>query len=183
MTTFDDLKISGVEMFGAVGAWAYDEWCRLNESYFDAKNTPGAIDWVSANHNGSLGCYASAENRIFLFKGLVRPRYPTSMAEWCLENLNKRLASDVLLHEMIHQNIYQTGGWEGETSHNNERFVGEVNRIAKLLNLKVTAKVIESNKTDDKTARPAEPGCLTLAEICYFPYSTRPYEYYYGPVP
>ncbi|MBL7179585.1 MAG: hypothetical protein ABIK98_15630 [Pseudomonadota bacterium] len=183
MATFDELKTSGIEIFGAVGAWAYDEWGLLNETYFDGKNTPGAIDWVPADHNGSLGCYSSGENRIFLFKGLARPRYPTNMPKWCLENLNKRLASDVLLHEMIHQHIYQTGGWEGETSHNNERFVGEINRIAKLLELNVTAKVITPKMVDDKLFRQVAPGCLTLNEICYFPYSTRPYEYYYGYVP
>jgi hypothetical protein len=179
MTTFEELKTDGIEMFGDVGAWAYDEWNRLNETYFEGKNRPGAIHWVTSAKNQSLGWYSSSENIIYLFKGLVRPQYITPMAKWSLDHLNQRLASDVLLHEMIHQAIHQSGGWRGESSHNNERFVKEVNRIAKLLDLKVTARVIKTKMIDNKPTRAVEPGFLTLEELLHFPYATRPHEYYY----
>jgi hypothetical protein len=180
MATFDELKTEGTQMFGEVGAWAYDEWIDLNAAYFGAKNTPGPIYWILKPQNKSLGCYFFSKNIIYLYKGLVRPVYPTSMPKWCLDNLNKRLASDVLLHEMIHQTIHQTGGWTGESSHNNERFLDEVNRIAKLLGLQATAKVIKSKMIDGKSTRYVEPGCLNLEEISDFPYATRSYDYYYG---
>jgi hypothetical protein len=114
-----------------------------------------------------------------LFKGLVRPHYPIPRAKWSLEHLNRRLASDVLLHEMIHQAVHQGGGWRGESSHNNEQFVNEVNRIAKLLDLNVTAKVIQTKMVDGKPTRIVESGSLTLKELLHFPYATRPREYYY----
>ena len=180
MIKFSELKAVGVEAYGGVGAWVYDEWQKLNATFFMGENIPGAIDWVSAPPNYSMGCYLFSENRIFLHKGLVRPRYPTNWPEWCLDNLNQRLASDVLLHEMIHQRIRQTGGWDGESSHNNKRFVSEVNRIAALLGLKVTAKVIQAQRIDGKRRLKVEGGCLSLGEIENFPYSKRPYGYYYG---
>ena len=167
-------------MFGDVGAWAYDEWKKLNAEYFESRNQLGPIYWVSVPENRSLGCYSSSENIIYLHKGMVRPPYPTNIYKWCLENLNQQLASDVLLHEMIHQTIHQNGGREGGNSHNNERFVEEVNRIAKLLGLDVTAEVMENAKADRKPKPDDVPGCMTLVELSNFPYSARPYEYYYG---
>jgi hypothetical protein len=43
MMSLDALKAEGIEMFGDVGAWAYDEWSRLNEAYFNGENTPGPV--------------------------------------------------------------------------------------------------------------------------------------------
>jgi hypothetical protein len=180
MATLIELRASGVEKYGEVGAWAYDNWQVLNEVYFKGENIPGEIDWVADAGNSSLGYYAPMENRILLHKELVRPRYPTPMPKWSLNNLNQRMAADVLMHEMIHQRIHQSGGWEGESSHNNQRFVSEVNRIAALLGLEVTAKVIQAQQADGRMRRQVEPGCMTLVEIENFPYSKRPRMYYYS---
>ena len=180
MATLTDLQATGIEKYGELGGWAYENWQILNQTYFKGENIPGEIDWVSDAGNPGLGYYSPMENRILLYGGLVRPRYPTPMSKWCLDNLNQRMARDVLIHEMIHQRIHQTGGWEGESSHNNQRFVSEVNRIAGLLGLDVAAKVVQTQWTDGKMRRQVEPGCLTIGEIEHFPYSKRPPMYYYG---
>jgi hypothetical protein len=110
----------------------------------------------------------------------MRPIYPTTDFKWGIRHLNKRVASDVLLHEMIHQRVNQTGGWVGETSHNNERFVEEVNRIAGVLGMDIKAKVIKQTTTQNKRIWHIEPGYLTLKELSDFPYSSRDYSYYYN---
>lgn len=179
MTTFAELKKEGAQLFGEVGAWAFDEWKRLNETYFNRKNIAGAIVWGSTPKGESLGYYSVTENLIYLHKHLMRPVYPTSGIKWGMRHLNKKFASDVLLHEMIHQTVHQTGGWVGETSHNNERFVEEVDRIAKLLGMDVMAEVIKQEMIQCKVTWHVEPGCLTLNELSEFPYSSRPYNYYY----
>ena len=180
MTTFVELKDEGVRKFGEVGAWAYDEWENLNETFFNEENRPGPIVWGLTLQDRSLGYYSAAENLIYLNKNLLRPIYPTNRIQWDARHLNKKLASDVLLHEMIHQGIHQAGGWEGETSHNNERFVEEVNRISKLLGLEIKAKVIKKRIYQGQETWNAEPGYLTLSELFYFPYASRKYSYYYG---
>jgi hypothetical protein len=81
---------------------------------------------------------------------------------------------------MIHQRVHQTGGWEGENSHNNERFVNEVNRIAKQLNIDINAKVIQWETIHGKTTPCVNSGCLNKKELSNFPYSSRPHNYYYG---
>ncbi len=176
---FDEYKKAGVKFYGELGAWVFNEWKRLNTAFFDGRNKPGDIVWGSTFKGSSLGYYSVAENLIYLHKTLLRPRYPTNDLKWGIRHLNKKLASDVLLHEMIHQRIHQTGGWEGETSHNNERFVREVNRIAGLLGLDVRARVIKRNAILEKATLNVEPGHLSRRELSNFPYSSRPYNYYY----
>ncbi len=180
MATWADLKSQGMKRFGEMVAWAFDEWKMLNDTFFDGENKPGAIIWGSTPQGKSLGYYHVSENLIYLHKNLMRPVYPTTDFKWGIRHLNKRVASDVLLHEMIHQRVKQTGGWVGETSHNNESFVEEVNRIAGLLDMDIKAKVIKQTTTQGKRIWHVEPGCITFKELSDFPYSSRPYNYYYN---
>ena len=180
MATWADLKSQGMNRFGEVGAWAFDEWKMLNDTFFDGENKPGAIIWGSTPQGRSLGYYHVFKNLIYLHKNLMRPVYPTTDFKWEIRHLNKRVASDVLLHEMIHQRVNQTGGWVGETSHNNGRFVEEVNRIAGLLGMDIKVKLIKQSTTQGKRIWHVEPGCITLKELSDFPYSSRTYNYYYN---
>jgi hypothetical protein len=179
MATWADLKSQGIQRFGEAGAWAFDEWKMLNQTFFYGENKPGAIIWGKTPQDKRMGYYHVSENLIYLDKNLMRPVYPTNSLNWGIQHVNKKIASDVLLHEMIHQRVNQTGGWVGETSHNNERFVEEVNRLAKLLGIDVKAKVIEKKRTRNQPIWHIEPGHLTLKELSDFPYSSRPYNYYY----
>jgi hypothetical protein len=186
MPGFAELKSKAVKVSGDFGAWAFDEWKRLNDALFFGENLAGAIIWEETPQNSSLGYYERTGNLIVLHKTLMRPVYPTTGLKWKLRHLNARMVSDVLLHEMIHQRIHQTGGWVGENSHNNKRFVNEVNRIANLLDLTVKAKIIQSpeipgqTKTfQGKTIPFADPGFLSFQELSHFPYFSRSRSYYY----
>ncbi len=179
MSTFEELKIKAIKAFGNFGAWVFDEWKQLNDTFFYGENIVGEIIWGSTPQDRSLGYYSPDENLIVLHKTLMRPVYPTNDLKWEFRHLNKRKASDVLLHEMIHQRVRQAGGWEGDNSHNNEQFVNEVNRIVKLLDINIKAKVIQREINQGKTTPNVEPGCLNLEELSNFPYSSRPRNYYY----
>jgi hypothetical protein len=180
MSTFTELKIKATKVFGDFGAWVFDEWKKLNDAFFYGENIIGEIIWGTTPQDRSLGYYSPNENLIVLHKTLMRPVYPTSDINLKLRHLNKKKVSDVLLHEMIHQRVHQTGGWEGENSHNNERFVNEVNRIANQLNIDINAKVIQRETIHDKTIPCVKSGCLNIEELSNFPYSSRPHNYYYG---
>lgn len=181
MSTFNELKISAIKVFGHFGVWVFDEWNKLNDSFFYGKNIVGEIIWDHTPRDRSLGYYSPEENLIVLHKTLMRPFYPTNNFNWDPRHLNKRKVSDVLLHEMIHQRIHQTGGWKGENSHNNVRFVNEVNRIAKLLGIDINAQVIQQQTIHGRTTALVKPGCLNMEELSNFPYSSRPHNYYYEP--
>ena len=62
MTTFTEFKKECVQLFGDFGAWAFDEWKRLNETYFNGKNIAGAIVWGSTPKGESMGYYNATEN-------------------------------------------------------------------------------------------------------------------------
>ena len=126
-----------------------------------------------------MGYYMADNNLICLNKSLMRPIYPVSFLKWEVCRMNKKIASDVLLHEMIHQSIHQNGGWEGECSHNNEKFVDEVNRIAKLLELNVKARVLNKKIINNRIKWDVEPGYLSYNELYVFPYLSRPDNFYY----
>ena len=179
MATFEELKTNAIKVFGNFGAWVFDEWKKLNDTFFYGENIVGEIIWGSTPQDRSLGYYSPDKNFIVLHKTLMRPVYPTSDLIWKLRHLNKRKVSDVLLHEMIHQRVHQIGGWEGENCHNNGQFVNEVNRIAKLLDIDIKAKVIQWKTIHGKTTPSVEPGCLNHEELSNFPYSSRSRNYYY----
>jgi hypothetical protein len=180
MSNFEELKIKAIKAFGNFGAWVFDEWKKLNDAFFYGENIAGDIIWGSIPQDRSLGYYSPDENLIVLHKTLMRPVYPTINLNWESRHLNKRKVSDVLLHEMIHQRVHQTGGWIGENSHNNKRFVEEVNRIAKLLGIDIKARVIQWQTIHGKTIPCVKSGCLNIEELSNFPYSSRNHNYYYG---
>ena len=180
MSTFAELKIEAIKAFGNFGAWVFDAWEQLNDTFFYGENIVGEIIWGATPQDRSLGYYSPNENLIVLHKTLMRPVYPTTNLKWDPCHLNKRKVSDVLLHEMIHQRVHQTGGWEGENSHNNVRFVNEVNRIAKLMGLDIKAKVIQRQTIHAKTTPCVKSECLNIVELSNFPYSSRSPNYYYG---
>jgi hypothetical protein len=180
MSTFEELKIKAIKDFGNFGAWIFDEWNTLNNSFFYGENIAGVIIWGSTPQDRSLGYYSPHENLIVLHKTLMRPVYPTTHLKWEPRHLNKRKVRDVLLHEMIHQRVHQTGGWKGENSHNNVQFVNEVNRIAKLLGIDIKAKVIQRQTNHGKINPCVKSGCLNIEELSDFPYSSRSHNYYYG---
>jgi len=179
MPTFLELKAKAVKEFGGFGAWVFDEWKTLNDIFFYGENIVGEIIWGSTPGDRSLGYYSPNENFIVLHKTLMRPFYQTNDLHWNPRHLNKRKVSDVLLHEMIHQRVHQTGGWIGESCHNNRRFVEEVIRIAKLLGMDIKVKVIQGETVHGKTIPFVEPGCIDLNELSHFPYSSRCRNYYY----
>jgi hypothetical protein len=163
MSTFTVLRIKAIKAFGNFGAWIFDEWKQLNDAFFYGENIVGEIIWGSTPQDRSLGYYSPNENLIVLHKTLMRPVYPTTNLKWEPRHLSKRKVSDVLLHEMIHQRVHQTGGWEGENSHNNEQFVSEVQR----------------QTIHGKTIPSVNSGCLNIEELLNFPYSSRRRNYYY----
>ena len=179
MPTLAELKNETANTFGDLDAWVYDEWKRLNDAFFYGENIAGTIIWKETPQNRSLGYYDRAGNLIVLHKTLMRPIYPVTGLTWEPRRFNTRKISDVLLHEMIHQRIHQTGGWMGENSHNNTRFVNEVNRIAKLLGIDVKARVIRRHPKPDKPTPSITSGYLNLQALSNFPYSSRSQNYYY----
>jgi hypothetical protein len=175
-TRYSRMREAGVAFFGELGAWAYDEWARLNELYFEDRNEAGPIIWGLTPHGAKLGHYNPERNEIVLHTSLVTP---SDGAAWGIRHLGKKYASDVLLHEMMHQRIHQLSlSTRGYSSHNNEAWVNEVNRIAGLMGLEVEARVVRQRRVDGKVKWAPEEGCLSREELAGFPHSVVGEEFY-----
>lgn len=192
MDTVDDLKRFGAFCWGKWGAWVYDEWREHNGRYFADKLKVGGIVWGLTPHGRSLGYYQPGFNVITLHLSLVEPK---SESPWNLHRnlLGARYASDVLLHEMVHQHIEQAeikAAVVGKISpdHNNSAWIGEIIRVASLLGLEIKAEVVKQRrirKADSKKSYPSwapRDGYLSITELSSFPHSVRPIDYY-GKVP
>lgn len=175
-TSYSRQKAAAETFFGELGAWAYDEWQRLNELYFEGQNEVGPIIWGLTPHGKNLGHYRASRNEIVLHPSLVSP---SSEQPWRIQNLGKRYASDVLLHEMMHQRIHQLSlATAGYSSHNCQAWCDEVNRIAGLMGLDVRARVVKQRRVDGKVKWMPEDGCLTRDQLAGFPHRVRSADYY-----
>ena len=187
VTPNNELRLSEIEIikrfsgicWGEFGSWTVEEWQRLNTAYFDDALKPGGIVWGLTPHGKSRGSYAPWANVITLHKSIIEPHSP---APWKIEayKLNKKFASDVLLHEMIHQKIHQAKLHvsDKETSHNNEHWAAEIVRISKLLGIEIKAQKVKQRRFDGKVCWRPRKGYMSRIEMATWPHSIRPPEYY-----
>lgn len=172
---------AGISDFG-YGVWAYDTWQQLNAQYFDRQLIVGGIFWGLTPHGNSLGFYSSWRNSITLHTSLVKP----SGAAWGIPTLlGERFATDVLLHEMIHQYNYQIDEKSAsEESHNCEAWCAQINRLILLLGIETTLKAepIRQKRIDKKVTWYTPPDTMTRKQLARFPHCLRANSYYEVPV-
>jgi hypothetical protein len=177
-TSYSELRNAAISFFGDLGAWAYDEWTNLNDRYFGSQNKPGPMLWGLTPHGRSLGSFSANRNAITLHKSLVEP---STDAPWAISYLGKKYASDVILHEMIHQHIHQMSlPTKGYSSHDNKSWCDQLNRLAPMLGFKnmPRAEVIKQKRVGGKVQWYVPPGCMTRKELASFPHSQRSSEYF-----
>lgn len=182
---FDILRKGATITYGDIGIWAYAEWKKLNKNYFNNKLEVGAINFGITPHGVKLGAYTQEFNKIILHKSLI---LPSSENPWDIGKLlGRNYCSDVLLHQMIHQKIYQTYPMseiiEAEkgsraSAHNNNLWVSEIIRLSGLMGILIKAEAIKQKWINEKIKDFVKPGHLTLKKISEFPHSVRKKSYY-----
>lgn len=169
-----------------VWSWAYDTWKILNEKYFNGELKVGPIEWGLTEHGRSLGRYTAVVNKITLHTSLLKPH----SSAWNYTGLlGERMAEDVILHEMLHQSIFQklrTTRDEKGRCHNYQPWCDEINRLNPLLGLPGIATISKQRRIKEKGIKgngkakwmPSGDGTLTLKELSSWPHSLRPEGYY-----
>lgn len=175
--------------YGERGKWLYDSFDEINARYFKGRLPCPFITLEITPHSGCLGwCSASTERppRIAIhpsvFGGTEKEDPWGVNPKW----LGNTYAYDTLIHECIHVSVhYLLGGYKGPSSHNNDAWVSEVNRLAPLLGFEgivagrqVCKRVaIEGELT--KTGKPAtevrkvDLGNVPFSAVAGFPKSLR----------
>lgn len=196
MDKFHILKQASEITFGQYGIWLFDTWQSHNERYFDNQLDVIPLTFGLLPHGAKLGVYHNRADDgydlITLHHSLLNP---TGNAWQILPLLGKRFASDVLLHEMMHQAIYQQYGHNGEplntsfgsSSHNNPAWCDEINRLSPMLGLSCKAQIIKRQRvvnpdTGKKTTLEwvVQDGHLDRTQLGSFPHCVTPEAYYKG---
>jgi len=179
-TKFDLLRTASELSHPGYGAWLFDSWAELNQRYFEGELHVIPIIWGLIPHGHNLGHYDHSIPRITLHTSLLKPAGDA----WGLQRLlGPVFAADVLLHEMMHQAIFQRLGHDGrekptQTSHNNPAWCAEINRIAAVLGLPANAAVVTQRRVEGKVKWVADEGKMSRDELARWPHKSRPADYY-----
>jgi hypothetical protein len=169
-----------------IGPWVYDTWKTLNEKYFGGSLRVGSIVWGLTEWSGSLGYFTPSQNKITLHRSLINPQ---SEACGTRELLCERMTEDVILHEMLHQKLFQELGYCADKfgCHNFQPWCDEINRMNPLLGLEGKATVNKQRRIKEAAQNkgsgkakwmPSEDGTMTRTQIATWPHSLRQREYY-----
>ena len=132
-------KLVAETYFGDHGRWLYDAFAAINEQIFDGELPCPLITIEITPHSGCLAWCSSSDERpprMAIHPTLFGVREDGEKSPWGVPPswFGKRFVFDALLHECIHASVhYRLGGHDGPSSHNNEPWIAEVNRIAPLL--------------------------------------------------
>lgn len=175
--------------YGEQGQWLYQAFDDINDNYFRGKLPCPLITLEITPHSHCQAwCAASAFQppRIAIhpsvFGGTEKPDPWGVDPTW----LGKRYAYDTLLHECIHVSVqYLLGGYSGPSSHNNDAWVAEVNRLAPLLGfggIEAGRQVCKRVPVDGELTKTGKPvtavrkvdlGNLPFAVVAGFPSTLR----------
>jgi hypothetical protein len=185
MNNFEILRKAAEIADGKYGTWTYDRWAEFNDRYFGGELIVGGIQWGITPHGRSLGYFEPWRNSITLHVSLIDPegRNPWSMGQM----MGEKMAADVLVHEMMHQHIGQSGGDPSRYTHNSPRWCEEINRMVPLLGIdtELLAIPIKQKRVKDSEVKGSgavtwavPDGAMTRTTLSTFPHTLRPDGYY-----
>lgn len=152
------------QSWGERGLWLAGKWGSFNEKYWQGKLVPLPIWLPSAPPYGRwFGLYSGGPGR-------------TSHHIQIKRGLDNQSMLGVLLHEMTHQYLYESGQ---ESQHNSEPWCDEIMRLTKLIwGRDIWASPSQPRKVDGKSVRVQKTGpngeeSLPLKLISTWPDSLR----------
>jgi hypothetical protein len=175
----DATRLIAQTYYGDRGTRAYDLFEAINRLYFAGELPWPQIIWALTAHGHCLGLTSAQGAPIItlhpsLLRGREKPNPWKIQPAW----LGWRYAVDVLLHECIHVAVAHCyGGSTGPTSHNCPEWIAEVNRLAPMLGLPITATMSRSRRVRDAdgtshVVRRCD-GSVSFRAISTFPHGVR----------
>jgi hypothetical protein len=159
MSKKDQYRLAAEVLWGEAGAWAVDEYARLNAAYFGGRlpAVPIVIGLTAYGHCIGLtrggGAWRDARPRITLHSGHFAR--------------GTGAVSDTLLHEMVHVKLILAGECP---DHNGRPWCAEVERLSPLvLGRTVQAKPVYPRLVNGVNQRLAREGHLSRKQLARWP--------------
>lgn len=127
------------QCYGVKGTWVYESYSFINQHYFGGRLPWAHIIWGFTEYGACIAWSSTIRDKsrppIITLHPVLLQRHqkadPWGIPTSCL---GPSLVFDTLLHECIHIHIdYNLGGTDGGTSHNCNRWIRQVNRLAPML--------------------------------------------------
>jgi hypothetical protein len=169
------------------GRWAYRAFDAINATFFDGALPRPLIQWAIMPHGHCLGLTRMQDHPIVTLHPSIME--PAGANPWGLDSrwLGPAYAFDLLLHESIHvaQGTLHREMKRGQSSHNCESWILEVNRLAPMLGMNGIEAGLNRTKRVPvpgqftKTGKPVtvvervDEGNVPLGYHSRFPYGVR----------
>lgn len=134
--TFDDAVLIAERCFGDLGLKTIFLWKQYNRDYFSDALDVTPVLYVPVSPYGHwVGCFCAGRNIYLMF--------PSEERSWAF-------VRGVLLHEMVHQHLAQTGN---NSQHACEPWCAEIMRISRCLGVNIWAGKYTVKKVNGKSVR------------------------------
>ena len=171
--------------YGDDGLWLCHAFDAINRKLFGGTLPQPLITIEMTRWSCGLGwCWLTEERppHIVIHPTLFGIGESNSRPPWGLSPqwMGRRLAFDVLLHECVHLSVrYRLGGYDGPSSHNNEKWIAEVNRLCPLIGMqgvdagRQVAKRVSIKSKKSTVVKKVDEGNVPFHAAAWFPYGIR----------
>lgn len=135
--TVDQLREVAVAYWGLRGAFVYSAYLWANETCFAGRIAVPLFQWVPTTPYGRSLAYVCDTHPS---RPVITMAQRLAMRSGEITDKQQRVTADVVLHELVHVSVAligrDLGSAEWRTSHNNELWRGEIDRISGVLGIR-----------------------------------------------
>lgn len=132
----DNMRQMSRYYYGALGTFFYDAYTFINREYFGGDLPVPLLTVGITSYGACIGWTKANTERHPIIKLHPSTLAPANDGTWGGARHGLPVAYDVILHELTHVSVeYLVGRGAGDTSHNCDGWISEINRLSPLIGL------------------------------------------------
>jgi hypothetical protein len=179
------VRLIGQTYYGDNGLWLCHAFDAINRKLFGGTLPQPLLTIEMTRWSRCLGWCWLKEGRpphVVIHPTLFGVGESNNEPPWGLPQrwMGRRFAFDVLLHECVHISVrYRLGGHDGASSHNNSKWIAEVNRLCPLIGLRgieagrQVAKRVRKKGEKKSVVKKVDVGNVPFNAVAWFPFGLR----------
>jgi hypothetical protein len=179
------VRLIGQTYYGENGLWLCQAFDAINRKLFAGTLPQPLITIEVTRWSRCIGWCWLTEGRpphVVIHPTLFGVGESNNKPPWGLPPrwMGRRFVFDALLHECVHISVrHRLGGYEGQSSHNNAKWIAEVNRLCPLIGLRgieagrQVAKRVRKKGKKDTVVEKVDEGNVPFHAVAAFPFGIR----------